>query len=225
MFESLMLEKRKERGIAQPVLSFAIHAGLIALAVGQVPDRTLSEGPLEVPLAVPFVTVDQDGAGTKREVETRTESPWPQPTCNCNPSIPGPISLDEDDFEVPGGPAPWRIPSIGHPTPDSVRPVDPGVYREGDLSDSPVLVHRPDPAYPPALKAAGVEGAVQVTYVIDVGGRVEPTSITIVSSDHPFRTDSVRAALLQARFQPGRVRGAPVRSLVRQTIRFSLMSL
>ena len=100
-----------------------------------------------------------------------------------------------------------------------------GVYREEDLTDSPVIVHLPEPVYPPALKGAGVEGAVQTIYVVDTLGQVEPGSITIVSSDHPFMAESVRTALQGARFQPGRVRGTAVRSLVRQTVRFSLMSL
>jgi TonB family protein len=99
------------------------------------------------------------------------------------------------------------------------------VYRELDLTDSPVIVHFPQPVYPPALRGAGIEGTVQVTYVVDAIGHVEPGSIIVVSTDHSLMTESVRSALMEARFQPGKVRGTAVRSLVRQTVRFSLMSL
>jgi hypothetical protein len=54
---------------------------------------------------------------------------------------------------------------------------------------------------------------------------VEPGSITVVSTDHLLMAESVRVSLRAARFQPGKVRGIAVRTLVRQTIRFSLMSL
>jgi TonB family protein len=109
---------------------------------------------------------------------------------------------------------------------DEVAPGEPaGPYQESELSDAPVVIQLVHPVYPPALRAAGVEGAVQVTYVVSPGGGVEPETITIVSSDHPSMAIAVREALLRARFRPGKVRGTPVRALVRQTIRFSLMSL
>jgi protein TonB len=101
----------------------------------------------------------------------------------------------------------------------------PGVYREGDLADSPVVLHFPPPVFPPALRSAGIEGRVRVEYVVDRNGRVEPGSIVVVSTDHPLMAESVRAALLEARFRPGTVGGTPVRALVQQTVRFSLMSL
>jgi TonB family protein len=110
-------------------------------------------------------------------------------------------------------------------------PVDPepgqagGVFQEGDLTDSPRIVHFPDPRYPPALREIGMEGAVQLAYVVDTLGVVEPGSVTVVSSDHPLMTDAVRLALAGARYLPGRNRGQPVRTKVRQTVRFSLMSL
>lgn len=224
MFESLTLDKQRSRGIAQPMLSFAIHAGLIALAVSQVPEparNRVTPDPIFDPLVIP----DRDAGRTTRKVEGERGSPLPRPICECEIPTPGLIPLN---------PAPGSVDQIDHRgfVPDS-RPsiLDSahsgvsGVYLEGDLTDSPVLVHFPEPVYPPALKAAGMEGQVQVAYVVDSGGGVEPGSIVIVSSDHPLMTESVRVSLQAARFRPGKVRGIAVRTLVRQTIRFSLMSL
>lgn len=224
MFESLMVEKR-ERRIAQPMLSFAIHASLLALVVG-------------AGAKAPIVTNDPDAGGPPiyvleqpiphPETEAKTGLPLPRPECECDVSIPGPVI--HDDFtgrfkpisQLPGSnPLGAPVQSILDPGPMVVT----GVYREEDLTDSPVIVHFPQPVYPPALKSAGVEGVVQAIYVVDTLGRVEPGSITIVTTDHPFMAESVRTALRGARFQPGRVRGTAVRSLVRQTVRFSLMSL
>ena len=72
-----------------------------------------------------------------------------------------------------------------------------------------------------ALRQSGIEGAVIVTYIVDAAGLVEPTSIRIVSSDHPAFAEAVVASIGTARFTPGRVHGRPVRVLVRQVIRFA----
>ena len=230
MFESLTERVRGPRRVAQPVLSFAIHAGLIALAVGRVADPKPERKPEPGTIFIEeLVTVDRDGTGTRSEVTDRTETVLPRPpVCHCDLAVPGPVDQDDPGSAIeaiPGLPQSRFLPGVDHSILDPGQPGDPGVYSEKDLSDSPVLVHFPDPMYPSALRAAGVEGAVQTTYVIDVHGAVEPGSIVIVSSDHSLMAESVRVSLLAARFRPGKVRGIAVRTLVRQTIRFSLMSL
>ena len=76
------------------------------------------------------------------------------------------------------------------------------------------------PVYPPELSARGTEGAVEASYVVDVTGRVDTTTITVLRSDHPRFTESVRAALAEARFRPAKRRGTAVRQLVAQRFRF-----
>ena len=78
------------------------------------------------------------------------------------------------------------------------------------------------PAYPSDLAAAGVEGMVLATYVVDATGRVDTTSIRILSSDHPHFTASVETALGAMAFRPAKRRGQPVRQLVEQRFRFQL---
>ena len=78
------------------------------------------------------------------------------------------------------------------------------------------------PVYPTDLAEAGVEGAVRVTYVVETTGRVDTTTIRILSSDHPRFTASVQTALGEMRFRPAKRRGQPVRQLVEQRFRFQV---
>ncbi len=78
------------------------------------------------------------------------------------------------------------------------------------------------PAYPADLAEAGVEGVVLATYVVDTMGRVDTTTIRIISSDHPRFTTSVQTALGEMRFRPAKRRGKPVRQLVEQRFRFQV---
>lgn len=78
------------------------------------------------------------------------------------------------------------------------------------------------PAYPSALAEAGVEGAVRASYVVDATGRVDTTTIRILSSDEPRFTASVQTALAEMRFRPAKRRGKPVRQLVEQRFRFQI---
>ena len=78
------------------------------------------------------------------------------------------------------------------------------------------------PAYPSDLAAAGVEGVVRTTYVVDATGRVDTTTIRIISSDHPHFSTSVQTALGEMRFRPAKRRGQPVRQLVEQRFRFQI---
>ena len=81
----------------------------------------------------------------------------------------------------------------------------------------------PAPVYPSDLAEAGVGGLVRTTYVVDTTGRVDVTTIRIMSSDHPGFTTSVRTALGEMRFRPAKRGGKAVRQLVEQRFRFQLM--
>ena len=79
------------------------------------------------------------------------------------------------------------------------------------------------PVYPHDLLAVGAEGQVQAIYVVDTTGRVDATTIEVVSSDDPRFTESVRTALGQMRFRPARRGGKTARQLVAQTFRFRIV--
>jgi TonB family protein len=225
MFESLASGNRK-RARVQPVLSFAIHAGLVALMVNEAGSGAgMTAHPLPPTDDVIYLPDGKptpprlDGDGI---VPRANHSDW-------KPDIPDPIAIRVPGWEPagredlpPGGEVPGGIPVPGGFT---VRTDSSVPFLESELTDAPVVRHFPQPRYPVALKQAGIQGAVRLSYVVDGTGRVEMGSVTIVSTDHPAMAESVRNSLAQALFRPGQIRGRPVRTLVQQTIRFSLMSL
>lgn len=94
------------------------------------------------------------------------------------------------------------------------------------------------PKYPPAQKAAGVEGEVLTQFIVGTDGLVEPGSFrvfsgTLLSSDgkhtvtkaeadfSPFEI-AVRDALPSMRFVPAKLKGVPVREIVQIPFVFAL---
>jgi TonB family protein len=78
------------------------------------------------------------------------------------------------------------------------------------------------PVYPHDLLAVGLEGMVQMTYVVDTTGQVDTTTIQVEQSDDPRFTESVQTALGQMRFRPAKRAGQHVRQLVKQKFRFRI---
>ena len=92
------------------------------------------------------------------------------------------------------------------------------------VDELPEPIYAPLPKYPALLRRAGIEGYVDVRYIVLADGTVDPGSIDVVgSSNARFESAAVRA-IRQARFRPGRVLGTPVRVLVEQRITFTLTS-
>jgi TonB family protein len=91
--------------------------------------------------------------------------------------------------------------------------------------DRPVqLVEQPSVGYPPALARAGVAGHVELEFVVDTLGRVEPRSVRTLASSQPEFEAAARRAILASRFRPAQWRGQVVRQRARQSIRFQSTS-
>ncbi len=78
------------------------------------------------------------------------------------------------------------------------------------------------PRYPELLRNSGMEGRVQVRFVVDTLGRVEPGSVTVVEATHALFATAVREALLRQRFVPARVGTRAVRQLVQEPFEFTI---
>jgi periplasmic protein TonB len=78
------------------------------------------------------------------------------------------------------------------------------------------------PAYPEALRSAGIEGKVLVEFVVDERGQPVQGSIRVVQSDNDLFTDAVGAALGRMRFTPAEVGGKKVSQLVQMPFVFTL---
>lgn len=69
-------------------------------------------------------------------------------------------------------------------------------------------------SYPAALQRAGVTGTVQVQFVVDQTGKVDPTTVQIVSSTEPKLADAAKGIVPEIKFKPGQLNGQPVKSVV-----------
>jgi len=78
------------------------------------------------------------------------------------------------------------------------------------------------PAYPEALRSAGIEGKVVVEFVVDERGQPVQGSVRVVQSDNDLFADAVRAALGRLRFTPAEVGGKKVSQLVQMPFLFTL---
>lgn len=78
------------------------------------------------------------------------------------------------------------------------------------------------PRYPESLRQAAIDGTVLVRFVIDTTGKVDMTSVAVVSSTHDLFTRAVREALPGFRFKPAEARGQRVRSLAEMPFQFQV---
>ncbi|MHB1297461.1 MAG: energy transducer TonB [Gemmatimonadaceae bacterium] len=69
-------------------------------------------------------------------------------------------------------------------------------------------------SYPAALKRAGVTGTVNVEFVVDATGKVEPSSLKIVDSTSPELAAAAKSVVPEIKFKPGERQGKAVRSIV-----------
>jgi protein TonB len=95
-------------------------------------------------------------------------------------------------------------------------------YDENQVERAVQVTRKAEPRYPESLKSVGVEGVVQMHFIVGADGRVEPGSIEVISSPHKLFSDAVRTALLNTRYRPAEAGGHSVRQLVEQSFTFRL---
>jgi protein TonB len=94
------------------------------------------------------------------------------------------------------------------------------VFTTAELADPAQIISQPAPTYPRLLQEAGISGMVELQFIIDTLGRVEPASVKVLTATHDPFAESAMKAILDSRFRPGRQRGEPIRQLVMQRVRF-----
>jgi protein TonB len=117
-----------------------------------------------------------------------------------------------------------KVPSrLSDAVPSPLAQVKNGIYTP-DLVDEQVTPRpgNPRPRYPESLRMAGIEGDVNVQFVVDTTGRVDEPSIKFSSHIHELFMDAIRVSLRRARFFPARLAGTVVPQLVQQEFRFEL---
>jgi TonB family protein len=98
---------------------------------------------------------------------------------------------------------------------------DPAGAFPPDAVDQPVeVLERPPVKYPPALAQARIAGRVELEFVVDTLGGVEPATVRTLASTRSEFEAVARATILATRFRPAQWHGRPVRQLVRQALTF-----
>ena len=94
------------------------------------------------------------------------------------------------------------------------------VYTAAELTTKPKIASMSRTAqlvqnsYPDKLKSAGVNGTVEVQFVIGPDGKVESNSVEVVTATVPALADAAKQVAAKIEFQPGKVDDAPVRTRV-----------
>lgn len=69
-------------------------------------------------------------------------------------------------------------------------------------------------SYPSAMKSAGINGSVQLEFVVSDKGKVEPGSVQVVAASVPAFGEAAKRVAERIEFTPGMIKGAPVRARV-----------
>jgi len=230
MFDTLLSSNpvRRPRAI-HAGLSLLAHVGIVTAAVAAT--RGAVSARPESPSAVPMVFPASPPPPTP-------PTPTVAPSTGAIPTGPSfevvvppidvPIAIPPIDLGRTFDPS--RFTGRGTEVPPGTLTTAPGpgtsqspLWEEHQVDSPAEAVRHPRPTYPPALQQAGIEGFVEVRFVVDTTGRVEPTSLVVIRSSHSQFEPSVVGAILSTLYRPARVRGVAVRQLVQQRIRFAIV--
>jgi TonB family protein len=96
------------------------------------------------------------------------------------------------------------------------------VDRKASLSNQSQVVRVMQRLYPNDLKASWTEGSVRVQFVVTADGRVDMSTVQVLSATHPQFTDATVQALKDFRFTPARKGNHNVRMLTMLPIEWKL---
>jgi TonB family protein len=101
-----------------------------------------------------------------------------------------------------------------------------GTYRLGPVEVDPALRNARqvgrllEREYPVSLRSSGVSGTVVVRFAVEPHGRVDATSITIVTTANEQFNEPARRVVQRLRFHPAQNHGKPVRVVIEMPLRF-----
>ncbi|MGI8508708.1 MAG: energy transducer TonB [Gemmatimonadaceae bacterium] len=78
------------------------------------------------------------------------------------------------------------------------------------------------PEYPSSLQSAGIEGEVDVQFVVGIDGRADMSTFKVTKSSNDMFSNAVRTAVSRARYSPAEIGGKKVRMLVQQPFMFGI---
>jgi TonB family protein len=96
------------------------------------------------------------------------------------------------------------------------------IYEEAEVDQLPAMIRFPTPKYPADLRQREVAGWVELQYVIDPDGRVEPGSIRVLTATDGAFARSAVEAMKEALYEPGIRAGVRVRVRLKHVVHFRL---
>jgi len=212
-------------GVEGSFLSFILHTTLIGAAVygTMAATRAAVERRLVVDLTLPSQEApppprpEQPVFGQAPLAFNRLEIPTVVLS-----EIPPPSSAPFDPTSFAGvgveASAVWgRAPAVAVPA----RPARDSVYEADLLEERPVRLGGEPPAYPQLLRSAGIQGRVDVEFVVDTAGHVEPRSLRVLHSTNRLFDQPALDAAKTWVFRPGRIGGVPVLARVWLPVNFT----
>lgn len=135
------------------------------------------------------------------------------------------FGLSKQSFGTSGAFAARRGNTLGMRAADSpitdavgaLRPVP--VY---SLTNLPEILGKPDPRYPPDLRAAGIEGDVVIELVVTAEGEVGAGTLRVLESSDRGFDEAALEAVGSLRFKPATQGSTPVAVRIRIPVRFRL---
>lgn len=97
---------------------------------------------------------------------------------------------------------------------------DDKVYPIAEVTDKPKFASSVRAAeliqqsYPADLKSRGVGGMVELQFVVDSKGKVDPASVEVVDATQTALGEAAKKVVAKLDFQPGKVNGAAVKTKV-----------
>jgi protein TonB len=94
------------------------------------------------------------------------------------------------------------------------------VFEEGQVDEPAAAILKTPLKYPERARELGIEGALQVEFIVSHQGKV--TDIQIISSPSPDITAEAKRTIATWKFKPAKNKGIPVNMRFRQAIDFKL---
>jgi len=237
VFENLIESNRKHKSsLGQQAVSFMVHGLLIVGAIKATQGAAEVVKDIVVDTTMVFLKPPEPPPPPPPEQLPQnvvvTANPPPQgfqivtPPDNIPTEIP-PVNLNERfdprDFTgkgVEGGIATGVVGGTG-PV-----PIEGEVFLAAEVDETPSVEAGSNclGKYPPVMQSAGIPGKVVLQFVVNTDGKVDPSSIKVVSSTHKAFEEPARTGITSSscHFKPGKSRGSPVRVLVQQAVSFKV---
>lgn len=209
-----------------------IYAAVVATASGSVTNEAIQD------TSMVFLTLDMED---EEKPEPEPEENQPAQLVTLNPAPKGFQTVDAP-MNIPTDIPPIDLTQRFDPRDFSGTGVEGGIFAgveggtgpvdqdimthtflEAAVDEPPERISGPALRYPEMLRQAGIQGAVVFEFVVATDGTVEPGSIVVIMTSNDGFVSPARDVIQKSRFRPGRVRGVPVRVLVRQTVTFNII--